>query len=45
MRVRRLVRKAKKEGKVYNGDDVKIFEERRFFSRLRKRSDVEVTAV
>ncbi|KAI2605093.1 high-affinity nicotinic acid transporter [Hypoxylon fragiforme] len=45
MRVRRLIRQAKKEGKVFHGDDVKVFEERGFFDGLRKRSDVEVAVV
>lgn len=45
MRVRRLIRRAKKEGKVFNGDDVKVFEERRFFGGLRKRTEAEVPAV
>ncbi|KAK7744803.1 hypothetical protein SLS62_010036 [Diatrype stigma] len=45
MRVRRLIRRAKKEGKVFNGDDVKIFEQRRFFGGLRKRTEAEVLAV
>ncbi|KAL7625727.1 hypothetical protein AAE478_004950 [Parahypoxylon ruwenzoriense] len=41
MRVHRLIRKAKKEGKVFHGDDVKVSEERSFFNRARKRSDIE----
>lgn len=36
MRVRRLVRKVKKHGEVFHGDDVRIFEERQFYDGLKR---------
>lgn len=44
MRVRRLIRRAKKEGKVFHGDDIKVTGERKFFKGLRKRNDDEESA-
>ena len=39
MRVRRLRQKAEKEGRVLADDDVKVFEERKFYGGLRKKDD------
>lgn len=39
-RIRRLRVQAEKEGQVFGGDDVRVFEERRFFSGLRKTAGV-----
>lgn len=39
-RIRRLRIKAKKEGYVFSADDIKVFEERGFYSGLHKRSEV-----
>jgi hypothetical protein len=41
-RVRRLRKKAEKEGKVYTGADVKVYEERKFYEGARKKEDAEV---
>lgn len=39
MRVRRLANRARKEGKVVAGDDIRIFKERRFFKGVKRVSD------
>lgn len=41
-RVRRLRRKAEKEGKVFAGDDVKVYHERSFYKGFAKKGDAEV---
>lgn len=38
-RIARLRKKAKKEGRVFAGDDVKVFEERQFYTGFRKKSE------
>ncbi|ORY67503.1 high-affinity nicotinic acid transporter [Pseudomassariella vexata] len=45
MRVRRLVRKAQREGKVFHGEDLKVFEERKFYDGVRRRVDGETDTV
>jgi hypothetical protein len=44
MRVRRLANKARKQGKVVSGDDIKIFEERKFYSGVKRVNDDSSTA-
>jgi hypothetical protein len=39
-RIRRLRIKAEKKGSMFAGDDIKVFEERKFYGGLVKRSDV-----
>ncbi|MGG6495258.1 UNVERIFIED_CONTAM: hypothetical protein NY603_20270, partial [Bacteroidetes bacterium 56_B9] len=42
LRVRRLRIKAEKQGQVYGGDDIAIFEERQFYHGLQKADGAEV---
>ncbi|KAJ9367563.1 hypothetical protein DTO282F9_3381 [Paecilomyces variotii] len=45
-RIARLRHKAQKEGKVFAGDDIKVLEERQFYSGIRRKdAEVEVSAV
>ncbi|KAF2009893.1 MFS transporter [Aaosphaeria arxii CBS 175.79] len=43
-RIRRLRRKAEREGKVFAGDDIKVYEEREFYEGVRKKEDEKVVA-
>lgn len=43
MRVRRLANKARKQGKTNFSEDIKIFEERRFYQGVKKIRDTEST--
>lgn len=35
MRIRRLHNEARREGRTFGGDDIKIFEERKFYEGVR----------
>jgi len=41
-RIARLRKQAKKEGRVFAGDDVKVFEERQFYTGVWKKNNVPV---
>ncbi|KAL1981031.1 hypothetical protein VTN96DRAFT_3140 [Rasamsonia emersonii] len=45
MRVARLRRKARREGRIYAEDDVRVFKERQFYSGVLKRKEVDEVAV